>query len=272
MALCIAVSLPFSKPISAGSTFHAIVYKATSYAPSVTYTLNVIIDGGGSVSLNATGPYNDGDVVYLIAYPNYGWSFLTWSGDLNGSNNPVNLVMDSDKVVTAHFVLSNTLYLTVQTDKYLYKVQDTVNVSGSFFWEPTHIPVTDALIGIEVRTPNGSPFVLRTMPTGPISGQSWVVNFTRLFTCDQNQVPKSTFLQGEDVWIFTEWKNFDLIHDHTVTMTTVFYDLNSAPLYLDFSSGNLIPNGVSSNFFQGNTAYRCGREFCYLWKSVFWLS
>ncbi len=250
VALCIVFSFPFSKPTFGDSTFHTFVSKATSLAPGITYTLAVTIDGGGSVILNATGPYNYNDTVQLTVYPNYGWGFLRWSGDLNGSANPALLVMNSNKAVTAHFVQTNTLVLTVKTDKYLYGVQDTVNVSGSLYWEPNHMPVANALVGIDVRAPNGTPVVLRTRPTGSISGQSWTVNFTRLYSCDQNQVPKSTFLKGQDVWIFAEWKNFDQIHDLDVTMTSTIYDSSSAPVYLDFSSGHMTPSGVSSYFFK----------------------
>lgn len=245
IALCLGICLPFS-----GLTFQTIVSKAALYAPSVTYTLTVMIDGGGSVTLNATGPYNYNDVVQLTPFANYGWSFLSWSGDLNGSANPGHVVMTSDKAVTAHFVMTNTLYLTFKTDKYLYGAQDTVNVSGTLSWEPNHISVTDALIGIEVRAPNGSPVVLRTRPTGSISGQNWIVNFTKLYSCDQNQVPKSTFLKGEYVWIYAEWKNFDQTQDRGVTMTAVIYDSSSAPVYLDFSSGHVLPNGIGSYFFR----------------------
>ena len=112
------------------------------------------------------------------------------------------------------------------------------------------MPVANALVGIDVRAPNGTPVVLRTRPTGSISGQSWTVNFTNLYTCDQNQVPKSAFLKGEDVWIFAEWKNFDQIQDHDVTMTSTICDSGSAPVYLDFSSGHMTPNGVGSYFFR----------------------
>ena len=71
-----------------------------------------------------------------------------------------------------------------------------------------------------------------------------------MYTCDQNMVPKSTFGYGEDIWVFAQWKNYDLTHEHAVTMTAVFYDSSSAPVYLDFSSGTVMPNGSGSYFFR----------------------
>jgi hypothetical protein len=42
--------------------------------------------------------------VQLIANPGVGWLFDHWSGDLTGSTNPDNIMMDGNKAVTAHFV------------------------------------------------------------------------------------------------------------------------------------------------------------------------
>jgi len=69
------------------------------------YTLTVNMDplGSGLVSLNNTGPYYYGDVVELTANPTVGWSFSAWSGDVGGSNNPENILIDGDKSVNAAF-------------------------------------------------------------------------------------------------------------------------------------------------------------------------
>jgi len=66
-------------------------------------TLAINVEGGGSVSLNNTGPYYYGDVVELTAVPDPGWVFFEWSEDLSGSENPTLLAMDCDKVVNATF-------------------------------------------------------------------------------------------------------------------------------------------------------------------------
>ncbi|MCC6543676.1 MAG: PIG-L family deacetylase [Nitrospirae bacterium] len=49
--------------------------------------------------------YNNGEKVTLSALPNAGYAFSTWSGDESGNQNPVTITMDTDKVVTADFVV-----------------------------------------------------------------------------------------------------------------------------------------------------------------------
>lgn len=50
------------------------------------------------------GEFDYGTSVQLEAFPSDGWEFLHWEGDLIGSENPITLVMNSDKTVTAVFV------------------------------------------------------------------------------------------------------------------------------------------------------------------------
>uniref|UniRef100_UPI0013002FD2 InlB B-repeat-containing protein n=1 Tax=Pleomorphovibrio marinus TaxID=2164132 RepID=UPI0013002FD2 len=73
------------------------------------YELTVEIDGEGMVFLdpdNAT--YEVGTLVELTAVASLGWVFDRWENDLSGSENPERLVMDSNKTVTAVFVLEQT--------------------------------------------------------------------------------------------------------------------------------------------------------------------
>jgi poly(beta-D-mannuronate) lyase len=58
----------------------------------------------GSVMLNpAGGIYDVGTVVNLTALPERNCTFNGWSGDLTGTDNPVSIIMDSNKRVTATF-------------------------------------------------------------------------------------------------------------------------------------------------------------------------
>jgi len=77
------------------------------------YTLTIHIEGSGTVTAypNQT-TYTYGIIVQLEAIPHEGWTFSHWTGDLSGSLNPVNITIDGNKTVTAHFS-QNQYTLTV---------------------------------------------------------------------------------------------------------------------------------------------------------------
>jgi len=69
------------------------------------WTLEVAVQGGGSVTVDPDLPeYQEGLQVALTAVDNGAWVFDHWEGDLSGDINPQDLIMDSDKSVTAVFV------------------------------------------------------------------------------------------------------------------------------------------------------------------------
>ena len=92
-------------------TYHAFITGAMAMSlnlPQNLYTLNVTVSpvGSGTVSLNNSGPYNNGDVVQLTANANQGWSFNNWSGDASGTSNPTSVTMNGNKTVTATFSIT----------------------------------------------------------------------------------------------------------------------------------------------------------------------
>ena len=75
----------------------------------VTYKLSVTVtpDGAGNVN-PASGTYDENEqiTINVVASPDY--IFSGWSGDWSGSNTPLTLVMDSDKTLTANFVIADS--------------------------------------------------------------------------------------------------------------------------------------------------------------------
>ena len=71
------------------------------------YPLTVEIEGEGTVQENVvqekTTDYEAGTVVELTAEPADGWRFTGWDGDLEGTENPQSITVDSDKSITANF-------------------------------------------------------------------------------------------------------------------------------------------------------------------------
>lgn len=70
--------------------------------PQKKLTVNVTPEVGGSVN-PATGTYAMGSSVKLLATPSSEYIFREWTGGVTGITNPVNVVMDVDKTVTAVF-------------------------------------------------------------------------------------------------------------------------------------------------------------------------
>lgn len=71
------------------------------------HTLAIDIIGGGTVNKDPDqAAYIPGTQVTLTAVPAAGYEFTGWSGDLVSTDNPVTVVMDSSKAITASFIVT----------------------------------------------------------------------------------------------------------------------------------------------------------------------
>src|SRR5207247_460183 len=81
-----------------------------------TYALDVTTDGNGTVAKSPDQPsYDHGSTVQLTATPAAGFHFVGWSGDASSSDNPLTVVMDGAKHITATFAI-NTYTITASAD------------------------------------------------------------------------------------------------------------------------------------------------------------
>ena len=72
--------------------------------PADQASLSVLINGHGRVSVNPrANAYLTNQTATLTALPDTGESFLNWSGDASGSQNPLTVSMTQSKVITANF-------------------------------------------------------------------------------------------------------------------------------------------------------------------------
>jgi len=70
------------------------------------HTLTILTAGEGTTDpVPGVHDYDTGAEVSITAIPESGYEFIEWSGDISGTENPVTLIMDSDKSVTANFEL-----------------------------------------------------------------------------------------------------------------------------------------------------------------------
>jgi uncharacterized repeat protein (TIGR02543 family) len=105
---------------------------------AATQTLTIHTNGAGIVNRNPTNSvYPQGAVVTLTAIASNGWMFVSWSGDATGSANPINVTMDTNKVITANFSALPLYTLTV-----LVSGQGSVNPNGGTFQSNTVVSLT----------------------------------------------------------------------------------------------------------------------------------
>ncbi|GAF05695.1 cellulase family glycosylhydrolase [Saccharicrinis fermentans] len=75
----------------------------------ITYLLNINTNGMGVVNSSpASNSYPQGTIVKLIAIPDTNYHFNRWSGDSNSLSDTINIIMDTDKYVTAIFTQDTT--------------------------------------------------------------------------------------------------------------------------------------------------------------------
>lgn len=79
----------------------------TAVFSRIEYPLTINIVGQGSVEEEIvqakTTDYPVGTVVQLTAEPDSGWAFLEWEGDIESTENPVEITIDEPKTVTVTF-------------------------------------------------------------------------------------------------------------------------------------------------------------------------
>ncbi|MFW6221513.1 MAG: InlB B-repeat-containing protein [Fibrobacterota bacterium] len=113
---------------------------------SAEYELSVAVDGNGSVEPEG-GNYPEGTEVELVATADEGWAFSHWSGDIEGTENPAVVVMDSEKSVTAHFVQTTHMVnimtegngtVTPETGVYPENTELTLEATADEGWRFSH--------------------------------------------------------------------------------------------------------------------------------------
>jgi len=101
------------------------------------YTLTTSVDpsGSGTIILNPSGgTYDEGTVVTATANANSGCQFDHWSGDASGSSATVQITMDSDKSIVAH-------YRDVAPPQTIYSLSPS-SPDGNNGWYVSNVTVT----------------------------------------------------------------------------------------------------------------------------------
>ncbi|MFP4186523.1 MAG: InlB B-repeat-containing protein, partial [Thermoplasmata archaeon] len=133
--------------------------EVTAHFEMKTYNITVVTVGDGSVTVEPDKEsYVHGDVVNLTAFPREGHEFIEWSGDYNGTEEGIELTMDEDKSITAHFEIKTyTLNITVEgegsvdldPEKAEYEHGEKVNLTATPNESYEFVEWTGDLVGSE---------------------------------------------------------------------------------------------------------------------------
>jgi uncharacterized repeat protein (TIGR02543 family) len=132
-------------------------------ASSPTYTLTLSVVGNGTVTKSPDlAAYDSASTVQLTATPAAGYTFAGWSGDVSGTSNPLTMVMNSSKEITAIFAPSSlittySLFAThsmhLEQNSKVFSGDIGVNDAGSPPFLDSQVELS---IGIGVTTAAGS--------------------------------------------------------------------------------------------------------------------
>lgn len=135
------------------------------------------------------------------------------------------------------------LILKCTTDKPFYSRRELVHVYGNLTLG--NLPVTNGLVSILVKNPNGNYILIRTVNTGT-NPQNPLVEVRSVYLCDLNGNPKPEVTKGSLAYFKTTLSNYDVV-THNVLATIDLYDKNNTVLCL-VSSNLPIPARSTTSF------------------------
>jgi len=198
-----------------------------------TYMLTINLVGQGIVTKNPDkATYSHGEVIQLTAYPEQGWNFTGWSGEILSSENPVNITINEDKSVTAIFETIPQYTLTIEkTGNGKVTADPAPNESGKYI-TGTEVTLTAAanagwqfvkwVVGEEEKV---DPTIKVTMD----ADRSVVANFEMNDAPEFDKLLPANGAVNQPVDVKLEWNAVD------PNGATVTYDV-----YFGYSSANLI--------------------------------
>ncbi len=242
------------------------------------FHLFATVTTGGTVALAPPGGfYVSNTVVTLTALPEAHWDFLSWTGDATGSTNPLTVVTDRDKLVTAQFgpiprftlavakVGSGTVWVDPLQSN--YERGTTVNLSAvpAAGWEflswtgdasGTSNPVSVVMVTNKSVTAQFGripvfTLAVTTVGSGTVLGNQ--TNYLRGTTANLSNAPAPG-------WEFLSWtgdasgtsSNISLLMDTNKSLTAQFEQFRFT-LAVITAGGGAISGNTQSNYSRGTT-------------------
>ena len=91
------------KKVKTDHTINVTFKTTTTAAPADTVTLTTTAQDGQITRSSTQSAYPTNTTITLTAVPNAGFQFVGWSGDASGTSNPLSVVLNKNKSITANF-------------------------------------------------------------------------------------------------------------------------------------------------------------------------
>ena len=114
-----------------------------------------------------------------------------------------------------------SLELTVTTDKPVYRIVEAVQIYGNLTSDGS--PITDGLVGIEIRSPDSQLVTIRTVNTGTDPTTALYVAINAVFPCNENGDPQESFNRGTIAHFKVTVSNYDVELRHVLITINTYY-------------------------------------------------
>ena len=110
------------------------------------YLLTIDVDGEGTVqeqiiNTGKSTEYDSGSIIRLTAFPLTEWRFISWSGDYEGEENPIDINLTQPKNITALFEKLDPIYL--DENGITIKANDFVRIGGIYNFNGIDYTIVD---------------------------------------------------------------------------------------------------------------------------------
>jgi len=97
------------------------------------YSLSLSVLGEGRIDVTPPGSaFDEGSVLQITAVPDSGWEFREWQGDTSGNGNPLSLIMNSAKLLTAVFITEFDTTFEFEDSPIGFASVDTMDQNGTY--------------------------------------------------------------------------------------------------------------------------------------------
>ena len=140
---------------------------------------------------------------------------------------------------------SSSLILTIQTDKTKYGFGDKVNINGSLTLNG--MPVTNALVGLQITDNASSTLIYRTVNTGENPQVTPYVEVLSVLPCDDAGRPKSNFNRGSFAYFKVAVRNNSPDAKTAYLTLNCYYEPKEMPFFsMLFWSQAIPPNNTTT--------------------------